>query len=202
MDVYFIRHGQSTSNVDGTHSGWAPIPLTEVGREQAARTHEMLKGTHFDKLFVSDVHRTQQTADIVFPGMPRTMTSFVREINNTAMRGKSRDEMYALYGELYLKCREDFSYAPLGIDCESVEHLHRRAGEFLKFLEGFSDMERIAVVSHAGFIMAVAANVLEMEKHPRQLVCGNASVSVFRFGKWGWQMRAWSVTPEIFGLSE
>ncbi len=202
MDVYFIRHGQSTANVDMTHSGWSPIPLTEKGREQAARTRDMIKGIRFDKLFVSDVLRAQQTADIVFPGMPRTMTALARELNNTTMRGKSKDEMYARFGELYIKCRYDFSYAPLGIDCESIEHLLGRAAEFLKYLEGYSNLSRIAVVSHAGFIMSVAAHILGIKKHPRQLMCENASVSVFRLNEWGWRVRAWSVTNDVLNPSE
>ena len=197
MDVYMIRHGQSTANLDMTHSGWSPVSLTEKGRRQAEETRDIISHIQFDKLFVSDVLRAQQTAEIIFPNTPRTFTALTRELDNTTMKGKTKDEMYALYGELYIECRSNFSYAPLGIDCESLEHLAARAAAFFKYLEGFSHLKRVAAVSHAGFIMSMAAHTLGIEKHPRPLMCENASVSVFRLNEWGWRVRAWNITPDV-----
>ena len=35
MDLYLIRHGESTANRDHEHAAWLPVPLTEAGKEQA-----------------------------------------------------------------------------------------------------------------------------------------------------------------------
>jgi len=196
VEVYLIRHGESEANADGTHSGWSPVNLTEKGRAQAAVTHNTLKGLHFDRLFVSDVRRAQQTANIIFPDMPRTFIPLAREMNNTTMRGKSREEMIALFPDKYLACREAFDYAPLGIDCESQPHMHGRAAELLNFLAGIRDAERIAVVAHAGFLGCVAAEVLGLP-NARNLLCSNASVSVLRYDEKGWRVNVWNMPTEL-----
>lgn len=197
MVVYYIRHGESESNLDGTHSGWSPVNLTPLGRAQAEATGKMLKDVHFDKLIVSDVRRAQQTADLVFPGMPRTYSTQVREMNNTTMRGKSFDEMYELKGDLYVSCREAFDYAPLEMDCESGAHLLARAKGFLDYLTTL-DCERVAVVAHAGFIQATGACIIGLTNHsPKMLSCRNASVSVFTYKHDRWNITLWDLTPEL-----
>lgn len=196
MDLYMIRHGESLANFTGTHAGWAPVPLTEKGEAQAEAARRHVQNLTFDRLYVSDVRRAQQTADILFPGVPRTFNTIIREINNTSMRGKTCDEMTALYGERYLACRKNFDYAPLGIDCESGAHMLDRAQEFLDFVAADETLTRVAAVAHAGFITAMAEVVLGA-RVGRQMSCGNASVSIFRYENTRWRLRLWNLTPDM-----
>ncbi len=196
MDLYMIRHGESLANFTGTHAGWAPVPLTEKGEAQAEAARRHVQNLTFDRLYVSDVRRAQQTADILFPGVPRTFNTIIREINNTSMRGKTCDEMTALYGERYLACRKNFDYAPLGIDCESGAHMLARAQEFLDFVAADETLARVAAVAHAGFITAMAEVVLGA-RVGRQMSCGNASVSIFRYENTRWRLRLWNLTPDM-----
>ena len=197
MDVYMIRHGESESNADGTHSGWSPVNLTEKGRAQAAMARRHIEGIPFDRLFVSDVLRAQQTADIIFPGMERTFLPVAREMNNTAMRGKTPAEMAALFPELYPVCRAEFDYAPLGMDCEGRDHLSGRAQTLLNMMASLGNVNRVAVVSHAGLIRASAARILGLPHYARELMCANASVSVFHLDENGWRVRLWNLPPEL-----
>lgn len=145
---------------------------------------------------MSDVRRAQQTADILFPGVPRTFNTIIREINNTSMRGKTRGDMTALYGERYLACRRDFDYSPLGIDCESRAHMLARAQEFLDLVAAEENLTRVAAVAHAGFITAMADVVLGA-RAGRHMSCGNASISVFRCENSRWCLRLWNLTPDM-----
>ena len=196
MKLYLIRHGESVANAGNTHAGWAPYDLTELGRRQAAQTKELVRDIHFDALYVSDVKRAQQTANIIFGDMPRTYITDCREMNNTAMRGNHWEEMYEKYGELYAACRERFDYAPLGIDCESTGHFLRRAKDFLAGIATNDDI-RVAVVCHAGFIRSCAANVLSLPTHNLPLSCRNASVSVLSFHHGSWHLTLWDRTAEL-----
>ena len=63
MDLYMIRHGESLANFTDTHAGWAPVPLTEKGEAQAEAARRHVRNLTFDRLYVSDVRRAQQTAD-------------------------------------------------------------------------------------------------------------------------------------------
>ena len=196
MLLYIIRHGESEANAGGYHSGQSCVHLTEKGRRQAEKTREFVKDTGFDKLYVSDVLRTQETAEIIFPDMPRTFIPLAREVNNTAMHGKNKFDMTETFGQLYLDCREKFDYAPLGIGCESLAHLSGRAKKLLEWAEKQQD-ERICIVSHAGFIVALAGHVLGIGPHSRALSCDNASVSVFEYKNGSWRIKLWNLAPEV-----
>lgn len=196
MKLYMIRHGESAANRNGTHSGWSCVSLTETGRQQALAARKNLCGVEFDKLFVSDVLRVQQTAELLFPGMPRTFLPIARELNNTPMQGKTPAELSEAYGALYQRCREAFDYGDLGIDCETLGHLFARAADFLKRMEKCEGLENVCVVSHGGFITTLAAFVLGLRHYPRTLICDNASLSIFEFQNGKWRIRLWNQTPD------
>lgn len=195
MLLYMIRHGESEANAGGYHSGQSCVHLTERGRRQAAATREIIKGISFDRLYVSDVLRTQETAEIIFPDMERTFIPLAREVDNTVMHGKTKEDMTKIYGQMYLDCRKKFDYAPLGIDCESLAHLSGRAGKLLSWAEKQEDA-RICVVSHAGFILAAAGHVLGIEPHSHHLSCDNASVSAFEFKNGKWKIKLWNLASD------
>ena len=64
--VYFIRHGESTSNERNIFAGVLDVDLTSFGRLQARRAGVDLKkkGTKFDAVYVSNMRRARQTCEI------------------------------------------------------------------------------------------------------------------------------------------
>jgi len=55
--VYFVRHGESESNLITQFAGSLDMPLTEKGRKQAALTAEFLKNIPFSAVYSSDLSR-------------------------------------------------------------------------------------------------------------------------------------------------
>jgi len=66
--LYLMRHGEVAYFVDGRPVPPETVPLTAVGREQAAAAREALSGVKLDLVLTSDLPRTQETALIVAPG--------------------------------------------------------------------------------------------------------------------------------------
>ena len=64
MELYLIRHGQSTNNEGGLPRAADP-PLTDIGVEQARWTGESLKDEGITRLYCSPMLRTLQTAQII-----------------------------------------------------------------------------------------------------------------------------------------
>ena len=67
MQVYFIRHGQTNYNLlhlcnDVIEKN---VSLTETGIQQANTVAKKLKSVKFDRIIVSELPRTRQTADII-----------------------------------------------------------------------------------------------------------------------------------------
>ena len=64
--ILWVRHGQSTWNViDRMQGHELSPPLTELGREQAAQTAELLAGRDVVRILTSPAVRARQTADII-----------------------------------------------------------------------------------------------------------------------------------------
>lgn len=67
MKLYIVRHGQTNYNVQGltTSRPGKHVFLTDQGTAQAKRVAEQLKNTSIDLIYVSELYRTQQTAEYI-----------------------------------------------------------------------------------------------------------------------------------------
>ncbi len=64
-----VRHGRSTANTAGVLAGWTPdVHLDDVGREQAARVAERLRGVALAGILSSPLARCRETADALADG--------------------------------------------------------------------------------------------------------------------------------------
>ena len=63
--MIFVRHGESTGNLEKRYFGHTDGPLTELGREQAKRTAAYLKGEKIDAAYSSDLVRAYETGKII-----------------------------------------------------------------------------------------------------------------------------------------
>ena len=67
MKIYFARHGRTNYNdLDLCNADPSvDVHITELGAEQAKALADKLKDLPLDRIFVSELKRTQQTAEIV-----------------------------------------------------------------------------------------------------------------------------------------
>lgn len=63
MEIYLVRHGQSEANAGLTDH--LDSDLTEIGRQQAARTSERLRGAGLTRAYVSPLRRTLETISYI-----------------------------------------------------------------------------------------------------------------------------------------
>ena len=65
--ICFVRHGQSQWNAENLFTGWADVPLTTLGKNEAAAgaTYMWKEGLEFDVAYTSELTRAQQTLGIL-----------------------------------------------------------------------------------------------------------------------------------------
>lgn len=68
MDIYLIRHGQSTGNGREFFMGWSDHPLTELGQAQARAVAARLAPLGPLPVVCSDLLRARETAEIIAAG--------------------------------------------------------------------------------------------------------------------------------------
>ena len=99
MEIYLVRHGESQSNYDNKHGylyfcGQLDIPLTERGIKSARELSAYFKNKYIDTVYVSDLKRTRQTYDELFPyDLPTIYTKTLRERSLGVFEGKNKEEV-------------------------------------------------------------------------------------------------------------
>ena len=195
MELYAIRHGQSAANAIQAHAGWAQVPLTELGREQAAKTGELLKGMEFDRVIVSDLLRAKETAQIALPGRNFEQDPRLRETHVGSLQGRRVVDLTAELGEEYVRRRLARDYRDYG--GEDTHAHYDRVAEFMKDLESAPEDARIAAVCHEGTIMAMLCYVLHTDI-PRNIIhVANCAVCAFKVGNGVWELGEWNETGSV-----
>lgn len=87
--IIYETHSISTDNEAGVATGWLPGRLSEEGRRQARMLGERRRNDRVAAVFVSDLARAVETAEIAFggTGVPIYQDARLRECNYGALNG-------------------------------------------------------------------------------------------------------------------
>jgi broad specificity phosphatase PhoE len=138
FDFYFIRHGESQSNVTpGIAAGVNfDAPMTDRGHKQSEAAGARLadEGVKFDKLYSSSLTRAVQTTEGVLRGMGIPDTKFDRveqiiEKQTPAWRGKLSKDVITPEIELLTAEKGQFFKAA---DGETMREVERRSSNWLE----------------------------------------------------------------------
>jgi broad specificity phosphatase PhoE len=147
MSLYFIRHGESDSNVKKYFAGQMNALLTEVGIEQAENEAKRLAGLNetFDIIISSELSRAYNTAIPIalatgYPVESIVMTDLLNERGGGAFEGKPLQEFFALSENEQIEG-----------GAESFKHLGKRATELLELVDQNYPNKKVLLVSHATF---------------------------------------------------
>ena len=70
-----IRHGETEFNKNHLIGGKTDVPLTEKGKEQAKSAREIVAKYQYDAIITTPLLRAKETADILFPNLPKEIIS-------------------------------------------------------------------------------------------------------------------------------
>lgn len=104
MNLYLVRHGQSTWNVQGRVQGQTMHPpLTELGRAQAERAACALRDAGIVRMLASDQVRALQTAQIIGAriGVPPLPSSLLREQDLGSWQGLTTEQALAAWRDRF-----------------------------------------------------------------------------------------------------
>jgi len=177
--LFLIRHGEIRQHREKIFLGQTDVPLSETGREQAARVAEELKQYDISvtRIYTSDLSRTTETAEIIKESLIRTLRKkdaygkanpeiqvirepMLREMCLGEWDGQFISEIEKKYPEEYQKRGAQLLIYKSGLDCENFYDLQYRA---MKGLQHILEQERkaeypcddVVIVSHAGVINVI-----------------------------------------------
>ncbi len=179
VELWLVRHGETTTNAARLITGTTDAPLTVTGRLQAQDAGRAIAGAEFDLGFASELERSVETlelmaraGDLVLPHTvqdPRLAERSFGVLERTAIR--PRDPRLAV----------DLTLAPTG--GESYTSMTRRCLSFLLDVRCLaSDLGRplaVLVSSHTGPMRVITA-ILDEATDPivvRERVFGNGELT-------------------------
>ncbi len=93
IELWLIRHGETEWSAAGKHTSRTDVPLTEHGREMAARVGEYLAGTEFAAVLRSPMLRAKETCEIAGLGAAAVVDDGLREWDYGVYEGRTSKEI-------------------------------------------------------------------------------------------------------------
>lgn len=152
-EIVFVRHAESQANADGVWNGQTDGPLSERGRTSLEPLGQRLSAWQFDAVISSPLTRAAETAQ-AFADEVHLDDDFI-EIDLGRWEGLHFSEVQERHGE-QLKAAITDHTIPMGETGESRQQAGERAlGAVDRLFKEMSDGERVAVVTHGGFMQSV-----------------------------------------------
>ncbi|NOX23652.1 MAG: histidine phosphatase family protein [Actinobacteria bacterium] len=157
VEIVLVRHAETEGNAAGLWQGKANSDLSSMGLDQVTRLRKWFAGERFDRVVVSPLGRTQETARGVVGDNFETDERW-REPSVGEWEGLSHKEIADRFPEKYgaLLGREDVL-----LDDEWLSDVAVRTNEaFTDLVNTASDGDRILVVSHGLALMMFTSRAM------------------------------------------
>ncbi len=152
-EIVFVRHAESQANLDGVWNGRIDGPLSETGVASLESLGRRLSRWHFDAVLSSPMTRALETARSFSDDV--AVVDDLIEIDLGNWEGMPFDEVREKHGE-ELAAAVETRTLPMGGTGESLQQVGERAVAAVdRIFEEMGDDDRVAVVTHGGFMQAV-----------------------------------------------
>jgi probable phosphoglycerate mutase len=158
MLLYLARHAQTASSAVDSFNGQRELPLTDVGRTQAAMLGARLRGITFAAVYRSPLGRTGETAALIAPHIAATVLPGLIEINYGGWEGLSPAQVRTLDAARYDAWVNDpVAHGPPG--GETAQHVADRALAALEEIRARheSSAAPVLAVSHKATLRILGA---------------------------------------------
>jgi broad specificity phosphatase PhoE len=187
MNLFFVRHGQSTGNVAGRLQGWRDLDLTPAGEQQAEKTGAFLarytreQDLPIAAIYSSDLRRARRTAEALgrHLGLPVQPEPGLRELHFGVVEGLTGDEIKARFPD-QLHAWEDqtnYGFGWPGGETRGAFYARIQA-TVTRLMAGHPPTANLLLVSHGGVIGSYLALLEHGEpSHWMRFPIGNCSIS-------------------------
>ena len=158
---YLIRHGETDFNKKRFFYGKADVSINEMGKEQAALLHQLMKGKSISRVYTSQLKRTQETAAIIFPDQNPTAYKALNERDFGLWEGRTANEIQAAFPLVWEERLESpFEVTPS--KAEPFEKFKERVWSIVQEIREKADPE-IVIVGHLGVLRLIYQFLVNME---------------------------------------
>lgn len=161
--LYIVRHGETLWNVAKRMQGRLDSPLSELGRQQAIDNGRVLKSQRVDRLIVSPLGRTIETANLINSSvrLPLEFDDRLVERDCGEWAGLTLDEVEERFPAGWRTRREDpYEHRPPG--GESYPDMIERLAPLIAEMRASNAIGRVAFVTHSALGRALIAALMNL----------------------------------------
>lgn len=184
--IIFLRHGQAKNNTDRILAGRTEgVPLTDVGKQQAQHTAELLEHMNISAIYSSPIQRAKHTAEIVgkHNSLDVTIDDRLIELDMGKFTGMAYDEIFNDHGNVFMKFYQgNLEIAHNGV--ETFDEVKKRVLGIVDHVIEKHPGENVVLVTHMDPIKAMLSTVVDLSPtNLFELIIANASLNLFRENK-------------------
>lgn len=188
MKLWLIRHGETEWSLSGAHTSRTDIPLTERGKERAAKIRDYLAQRKFSLVLTSPLKRARETCRIAGYADVAQIQENLREWDYGIFEGRTTADIR--------KDQPDWSIWDSPVpEGEPLEHVAARAQKVIdRALQAGGD---VALFAHAHILRILAATWLGLEpRGGRLFALGTGSVSTLAYEREARVISTWNRSLE------
>ena len=179
----FLRHAQAENNTKRILAGRTEgVPLTKTGIEQAERIAKYLAPIDISAIYSSPIERAKHTAEIVAKNcsLDVVLDERLTEINMGKFTRMNYDDMFAKYGNIFLKFYENDPVISEH-EVETFPDVQKRVLEMVDHVLKKHNNENVILVTHMDPIKSMLAKVMNLvPKTLFELIIANASLTIIK----------------------
>lgn len=177
--LFLIRHGRSTWNAAKRIQGQADPPLDGVGREQARRLADRLRGEELAVLYASPLRRAWETAEIIGKalGVPVMPDERLREYDVGDITGLTWEQIAERYPDVARHWAEEPESLEIPGEERSAPFRARVAAVFGEIASRHAG-EMVGVVAHGGTLGAYLGHLIGLPTRFSPFRFANGSLSI------------------------
>lgn len=146
-NFYFVRHSESTANVDGVSAGWSDVPLTDKGWRQAREVADQIKDAslNFDMIISSPLSRALDTAKVIarVNGLPESNIVILPELKEKTSGSLELGPLHDIFNKTEEQLKE--------LGGENAQIFQERVEKALQAIREISQgRNTVLVVAHSG----------------------------------------------------
>ena len=189
LQVYFLRHGETSSSLNGGFCGELDVALTEQGKEMAEAFAQAYAHIPWKAVFVSPMKRTMATATPLCKavGLEMQIRDGLREMSFGKWEEQTRDTVKSQYLEDYIHWMTEPAWNPPTGGGETAVEVANRAMPVIAEIEDTCDDGPVLVVAHKTTIRIILCQLLgvDLGRYRDRIDCPAGSLTIVKFDEHG-----------------
>jgi probable phosphoglycerate mutase len=184
LNLYFLRHGETTYSQTGSYCGILDPELTDAGSEMAQAFAEAYQSVLWTAIYVSPMKRTIATAQPLGKAIGREMElrDGLKEINYGTWEDRNPEWVKQHHLDDYIKWMAEPAWNP-PTGGETAVEVASRAALVISEIQSKYGEGNVLVVSHKGTIRIILCSLLgiDLGRYRDRIDMPAASVSLVKF---------------------